>query len=81
MVYVRNDDQEDVSCLERHPSGFVLNHASGGTSKAMLHAARCGHLYPVDVPWSNRVTRPTACSQDRDELDRWGQEHGFTMAP
>ncbi len=81
MVYFRNDDQEYISWLERHPMGFVLNLATGGKHKAMLHTARCGHLYPVDVALSNTVTYPKACAGDRDELDRWGQEFGFAMAP
>ncbi len=80
MLYNRDDDEEYVSWLERHPTGFVLNMATGGKRKPMLHTARCGHLHPPDPSRVHTVAYPKACGGDRDELAQSGREIGFTVA-
>jgi len=81
MVYFQNEQEEYVSWLERYPVGFVLNLSTGGKHRAMMHTARCGHLYPPDERLSHTLTSPKACSADREELEGWGQEYGFTIVP
>lgn len=81
MIYFRNDNEEYVSWIERHPEAFVLNMSTGGKNRARLHTSRCPHLYPIDPSLSHTGTYPKACSRDRDELTRWGMETGFTVAP
>jgi len=81
MVYFRDDDEEYVSWVERHPAGYVLNLGTGGKRNAMLHTARCTkHMYPVNTALSNTHDYPKACSRYRDELERWGREAGYVVA-
>jgi len=79
MIYFRDEQEEYVSWLERYPTGFVLNLSTGGKHRAMIHTARCGHLYPPPPELSHTVTSPKACSRDRDELERWGRESDYTI--
>jgi hypothetical protein len=81
MLYFQNEQEEYLSWLERHPAGFVLNLGTGGKHQAMIHTTRCGHLYPGNPALSHTVAYPKSCSRDRDELERWGREAGYTVVP
>lgn len=80
MIYFRNDDDEYVSWVERHPDAFVLNVSTGGKQKAMLHTSRCSHLYPTSPARSHTRTYPKACSHNQGELELWGAEAGLAVA-
>lgn len=80
MIYFRNDDDEYVSWVERHPDAFVLNVFTGGKQKAMLHTSRCSHLYKPDPQLTHTATYPKACSRNQDELKRWGAEAKLAVA-
>ncbi len=80
MIYIRNDHEEYISWLERHPNGFVLNVSTGGKQKAMLHTSRCWHFYPPDPTQERTVTVQKACSRSRDELERWAAETKLTVS-
>jgi hypothetical protein len=79
MVYFRNDNEEYISWIERHPEAYVLNVHTGGKQRAMLHRSRCSHLYEPDPTLAHTVTYPKACSRSRDELERWATEAGLTL--
>lgn len=81
MIYFRNDDEEYISWLERHPEAVVLNTSTGRKQRAMLHTTRCSHLYPPDPALSHTGKYPKACSRDQDELECWGMETGFIVVP
>ena len=80
VIYFRNEEQEHISWLERHPHAFVLNVSTGGKLRAMLHTSRCGHLWEPDRSRSHTDTYPKACSRIRDELERWAAEAGLMVA-
>ncbi len=80
VIYFRNDNEEYISWVERHPDGFVLNASTGGKQKAMLHTTRCWHLYPPDPTREHTVTVQKACSRSRDELERWAAEANLTVS-
>ena len=79
MIYFRNEEQEYVSWLERHPNALVLNVSRHGKNKAMLHMSRCGHLYEPGPNRTHTETYPKACSRERGELERWGAESGLSV--
>ena len=81
MHYFKNQEEEYVTWLEHHPVGLVLNLATGGQHRAMIHTTRCMHLYPPDPTSHHTAVRPKACGEDREELERWGKGAGFTIHP
>jgi len=81
MIYFHNDEEGYVSWLERQPGGFVLNLFTGGKQRAMLHTTRCSHLYPINTTRVHTATHPKACSPNREELERWGLDYHYAVAP
>ncbi len=80
MIYFRNDNEEYMSWLERHPNGFVLNVSTGGKQEAKLHTSRCWHLYPPIPTREHTVTAQKVCSRSRDELERWAAAANLTVS-
>jgi hypothetical protein len=79
MLYVLNDDAVYLWWLEANEAGFVANLRTGGKTRAMLHSARCSHLYPPEAGKVHTGTYPKACSRDREEAERWVRENGFEV--
>ena len=80
MHYFKNQEEEYVPWLEHHPAGIVLNLATGGKHRAMIHTTRCTHLYPPNPTKQHTVDYPKACGEDQEELERWSKGAGFTVA-
>jgi hypothetical protein len=81
VIYVKNDEETYRWCLEMHPDGFVANLGTGGKNRAMLHTARCSHLYPPEERKIHTVTYAKACSSDSEEVQQWAQGSGFDVVP
>ena len=81
MLYVQNDEAVYVWWLDANEAGFVANLHTGAKYRAMLHRARCTHLYPPEPSRVHTGSYPKACSHDRDEVERWVRETGFDVVP
>lgn len=81
MLYIQNDDAVYVWWLEANESGIIANLRTGNKSRAMLHRARCSHLYPPEPGKIHTGTCPKACSHDRNEVEGWVRENGFEVVP
>jgi hypothetical protein len=79
MLYVQNDEAVYIWWLEANDAGFVANLRTGGKHRAMLHRARCFHLYPPEPNRVHTADCPKACSRDRDEVEGWVRESGFEV--
>ena len=79
MLYVQNDEAVYVWWLEANEAGFIANLRTGGKNRAMLHRARCSHLYPPVPDRVHTETKPKVCSCDRDEVEQWVRENGFEI--
>lgn len=81
MIYVKNDEATYRWWLEAHPDGYVANLGTGGKNRAMLHTARCFHLYPPSEGLIHTVTLAKACSSDSEEVQQWARANGFDVVP
>lgn len=73
-----NYNEKYVSWLEHHPHDFFPNVFAGGKQRARLHTGRCWRLYPPN-PTLKHTKKPKACSEHRDELERWAADKEFQV--
>ena len=81
MIYLKHDKKTYRWWLDTHPDGFVANLGAGGKNRAMLHTARCSHLYPPDESKIHTVTYAKACSSDSEEVQQRAREWIIEIVP